>query len=119
MNHEVLTKIERSYMSLNSTPQNPFIWARLEDSLEPLQHISKGGSQSYYSVRKSIPMFFESSVPQILSALCDLPRTPLTCSCIDAAQHIVKLFVDVIQASQCEHIGEFTRCTSPVSPKCR
>ena len=115
-------RIQEQFHIANSvTPMDPRAWARLEDALAPLQHISKGGVLNYQCIRDNLQQFLDSGVAEILVDLRETPKTPLTASCVETAEHILKLFVDVIDASQrasSVHALSLERCASP-PPKCR
>ena len=121
MDREIFVRIQNSYSELLNKMEDPLAWAKLEEALAPLQHLSKGGSQDYECVRRNLQPFLGSSVAQILVELCDTPKTLLTCSCVETAEHILTLFADVVHASQSASsaaVLSLERCKSPI-PKCR
>lgn len=121
MNADTLAIIQQSYLNAFNENNDPMAWTHLEDAISPLRHISKGGLQNYDGVRQNLQVFLDSGVAEILVELCETPKTLLTCSCVETAEHILKMFIDVVEASQCASpmvAIHLERCTSP-TPKCR
>ena len=112
---------EHFYLASCVRPSDPRAWALLESSLTPLQHVSRGGTVNYRCVKDRLQEILESGVAEVLIDIRDFPKTSLSASCAEMAEHVLTLVFDVIEASQRASSSaalSLERCSSPTG-KCR